>query len=399
MKIEDLDQVEAWLKTQNERVNQAFAARAALRALPAAMSVVNQVTKRETEGHFLLACFRASLAALTSSVYNSGAAHEILEATHAAASSSFTIRSDAEAARSAAHASRCAALSLPIPAIKANIDAAKHLARSSFPNSARGYNARTARLEALVRVVKTAFEELNFMSESTASAFTSQPIWLNLEATTDLNAEWQKFSEISDPKHIWSFWRRWYRGVLEGTPMDWDLQLQVALIDDAAWESGPESVASEIMRIEAKWELEREVASLKEQLAEAKQLASLPIRLHNQPPEAIDDTNALFQTDISLVWDTLVELEEEIEKPEPSPSRLKKNRRGLAWICEETHVLLRRAWGHNGEESGGRDWNDRHEMGNPRNCCFYHSRERRCAIGGQSHLGVCQDLASGITPG
>ncbi|MEP2781622.1 MAG: hypothetical protein ABJO67_00675 [Pseudoruegeria sp.] len=49
---------------------------------------------------------------------------------------------------------------------------------------------------------------------------------------------------------IWSFWARWYQGMWDGKPLDWELQRRVALIDDAVWKVGPEAVAEEIARIE-----------------------------------------------------------------------------------------------------------------------------------------------------
>ena len=55
----------------------------------------------------------------------------------------------------------------------------------------------------------------------------------------------------------WSFWARWYRGVLEGNPLDWDLQEAVALIPDEDWNAGPARVAERISEIEAQYLAER----------------------------------------------------------------------------------------------------------------------------------------------
>ncbi len=33
----------------------------------------------------------------------------------------------------------------------------------------------------------------------------------------------------------WSFWREWYQVFLDGKPLDWELQKEVALIPDAEW--------------------------------------------------------------------------------------------------------------------------------------------------------------------
>ncbi len=54
----------------------------------------------------------------------------------------------------------------------------------------------------------------------------------------------------SGPDSLWTFWKRWYRGTLEGKPLDRDLQLQVALMEDAVWDAGPKAVAEQIARIE-----------------------------------------------------------------------------------------------------------------------------------------------------
>lgn len=53
------------------------------------------------------------------------------------------------------------------------------------------------------------------------------------------------------------FWRRWYRGMLMGQPLDWELQRRVALIDNDIWEAGPGAVAEEIARIEDELKAQR----------------------------------------------------------------------------------------------------------------------------------------------
>jgi hypothetical protein len=52
---------------------------------------------------------------------------------------------------------------------------------------------------------------------------------------------------------IWSFWLRWWDGVLSGNQLDWDLQKEVALIPDAIWQQGPAAVAQEIAAIEEQY--------------------------------------------------------------------------------------------------------------------------------------------------
>ena len=52
-----------------------------------------------------------------------------------------------------------------------------------------------------------------------------------------------------DPE-TWSFWTRWWDGVLSGNQIDWDLQRQVALIPNEIWDQGPAAVAEAIRQIE-----------------------------------------------------------------------------------------------------------------------------------------------------
>ena len=44
------------------------------------------------------------------------------------------------------------------------------------------------------------------------------------------------------PGGPWGFWRDWYQGLLDGTPMDPDLLRDIALIDPKHWNAGPERV-------------------------------------------------------------------------------------------------------------------------------------------------------------
>ncbi|MCE8508147.1 hypothetical protein KBY28_06770 [Ruegeria pomeroyi] len=120
-----------------------------------------------------------------------------------------------------------------------------------------------------------------------------------------------------------SFWHSWYQGFLDGKPLDWELQRRVALIDDAIWEAGPEAVAQEIARIERLFELEREIAALKDMLPPRSALSSTSLIGDNGGPPLDDGVQRAVRGDFVLVWDQIEDLEAEIAKPEPSPGRLK----------------------------------------------------------------------------
>ena len=138
----------------------------------------------------------------------------------------------------------------------------------------------------------------------------------------------------------WSFWREWYQGFLDGKPLDWGLQKEIALIPDAEWEKGPERIAELIEIIRKRRALEAEIAKLKEHLAQAKAIVTTPGRLHNQPPEAVEDETQFLRREITLVWGQIEDLEQEIAKPDPSPtvlariaSRLKAISISIAKYC------------------------------------------------------------------
>ncbi|AXT34732.1 hypothetical protein D1820_06945 [Phaeobacter sp. LSS9] len=146
-------------------------------------------------------------------------------------------------------------------------------------------------------------------------------------------AVWQEFDLFSSNKADWSFWRDWYQGFLDGKPLDWVLQRRVALIDDAIWDAGPEAVAAEIERIRSRYDLEREIANLKEQLTTFQHSPATALIGDNGGPPLEDAPARAFQTDLALIWKQVEELEEEIAKPSPSPLQLEKIAKALWDIC------------------------------------------------------------------
>jgi hypothetical protein len=74
-----------------------------------------------------------------------------------------------------------------------------------------------------------------------------------------------------DGSENWSFWLRWWDGVVSGAQIDWALQEKVALIPNEVWEQGPGGVAEAIREIEdeLKRNLESEVSAKTEALLRA----------------------------------------------------------------------------------------------------------------------------------
>lgn len=120
----------------------------------------------------------------------------------------------------------------------------------------------------------------------------------------------------------WGFWRRWYRGALYGSHLHPDLQRDVASIPNRVWDAGVVTLAREIARIELIHELKQEIVALKAQLNSAQATETAPNRLHNQPPEAVEEEAQVVRREITLVWQQVEALEDEIAKPDPSASVL-----------------------------------------------------------------------------
>ncbi|UZD91568.1 hypothetical protein [Cognatishimia activa] len=119
----------------------------------------------------------------------------------------------------------------------------------------------------------------------------------------------------------WAFWFDWYSHILKGNPFSLELQLRIAKISDADWQLGPNHIASRIEEIRARFELEQQVTKLKEQIEDSALSAAQSVRLHNQPPEPVEDA-VEFKREIILLKARLDELEQETVKEEPSSSRL-----------------------------------------------------------------------------
>lgn len=119
----------------------------------------------------------------------------------------------------------------------------------------------------------------------------------------------------------WNFWIDWYEKCLAGAPQDWEgLLTDIALIPSEDWGKGPEHVAELIAQLQRKYELKEQVRSVKEELAASVSAeATAAQRGHNNPPELIETE---LRRELVVVWERLDKAEKELEKPEPSPSKL-----------------------------------------------------------------------------
>ncbi|WP_162894041.1 hypothetical protein [Phaeobacter sp. LSS9] len=225
------------------------------------------------------------------------------------------------AARFAASAASSTYSNASTPALRAVSDAADTLALFVAPQGQK--------VECKRKAQSASFQDAKLSPSTLFQTKLLSPF----EGEELLMAVWQEFDLFSSNKADWSFWRDWYQGFLDGKPLDWVLQRRVALIDDAIWDAGPEAVAAEIERIRSRYDLEREIANLKEQLTTFQHSPATALIGDNGGPPLEDAPARAFQTDLALIWKQVEELEEEIAKPSPSPLQLEKIAKALWDIC------------------------------------------------------------------
>ncbi len=111
------------------------------------------------------------------------------------------------------------------------------------------------------------------------------------------------------------FWRDWYQAFLDGKPLDWDLQREVALIPDRDWNKGPAHIAERIEEVQAKFDVR---AKAKETLSffEQTQQPSVPGAGHNQGPPFED----ALDIDLSNIRQSVEDALSETQKDRPNRS-------------------------------------------------------------------------------
>lgn len=144
-------------------------------------------------------------------------------------------------------------------------------------------------------------------------------IWSNsplIGTAQDIPSFMYQYVGLSD---YWSFWRDWYQGFLDGKPLDWELQRRVALIPDADWGKGPEHIARLIEEIKAKF------------LAEKAPLA--------ETVEFDEDSSKFFTKPLGIENNML--LSTHLGKVEDALDDALNGRNGLMEDSHETRVLRR----------------------------------------------------------
>ena len=225
--ILDPNSLERWLESRNQSDGIIIATRAAQRVLPLWSPDLRQDLRRNLE------------------VTGLQVLRELLTSGIAAVSPSPEIRAASIAAFTVANATAYAAPSTPGTYAAAAADAAAATAAAQ-PGAA--YSSTVAKATAAAYSAAAFDDASSFWEEiqEDASALENDVCPLDTPLWSALKPDWftqvdgidRAIWQTQDPAH-WSFWQRWWDGVISGRQIDWALQEKIALIPDEEWTREP----------------------------------------------------------------------------------------------------------------------------------------------------------------
>lgn len=223
--VTDRKALEAELRKRPREQVVAFASRCALRALP--MFDVRLARSAHDTAQFVTLC-RATLSGAVAAT-GPTAPDRVARAAAYAADAAYASAADAAYAASARSASAASAA-----------DAAYASAADASASASAAYAAAaTSDLDSLEALspVKSLFGE---------------PLWPR-GAPGSVAERWSSLRNRLAGDGAFAFWLRWYEAMRDGRAVDWEMLEEVVLIDNAVWEEGPDRIAEEIAKIEAKY--------------------------------------------------------------------------------------------------------------------------------------------------
>jgi len=101
-------------------------------------------------------------------------------------------------------------------------------------------------------VAKSVTMTTKFIGDARAEELRSVPLWKGVAIKIDRSLLTLESANLAT-RGAFAFWIKWYKSLLLGNPMDWELQLRVSAIPDLVWNAGANAVAKEIAQIEAEY--------------------------------------------------------------------------------------------------------------------------------------------------
>ncbi len=225
----------AWFGTQPPEVGIAVAARASVRVLPDVMGDFAPKADTDKGLRMRLAVFRANLVSAARAMCP---ADQVQQAEQ--------LQNAARAARQSINAADAAAdFAFAIAGQAADADVIVNL-RSTVT-----FAATYSVVLAIVHSASFAVAETDAArARDDLPTVFDAALWPDESEVPELAQKWASFRDTYEQDPVWGFWVKWYAAMWHGTPLDWALQTQIALIDDTIWEQGPEAVADKIREIE-----------------------------------------------------------------------------------------------------------------------------------------------------
>lgn len=245
--VTDREALEAWLRKQPRGSIAAIASRCALRALP----MFDDQSERSAESRSqLVTLCRAILSSAVAAVGqspNERLAHNAAEAADAAIAAITSAINSPGVPRASTYAAANAANAVDtktgiITSAKAAADA---VVAADFAI------AKATKCTDVARVATTSDLE-SLETHSRAESLFANPLW-PARSPDGIVKRWLSLRARFIDDNALTFWLGWYEAMRDGEPVDWKLLENVALIDTAFWAEGPDRVAEEIARIEAKY--------------------------------------------------------------------------------------------------------------------------------------------------
>ena len=142
-----------------------------------------------------------------------------------------------------------------------------------------------------------------------------QPVWSSGNCPpVQLSAHKEFLGLLSSSPELWRYWRKWYQGIWDGRPLDWELQSRIAELHSHSWAIDAAEYAKLVSEAESRFELERRIFVLERAIGQS--IADRHGIGGNYPPEPIDEYQSLV-LQVSTALKTLENLKTEIKKDTP----------------------------------------------------------------------------------
>ena len=252
VEIKKQDDLENWLKTQPKEMSNAISVRAALRALPNCVDLVEEDPGRWS-GTLILPMFRALAPPWVAGTWPTQGGEAFISAALSAVRSTLSVAESIEAADSGG----LSVLSAPHIASVSAASSAANSAASSAARSAANSAANSAARSAAWALIN---REAKFIESGATSAELLQlPLWEE-GAPEAVMEKWRRLRALlikQDPN--WVVWTDWYEDRLKGfkdvsaRPLIPELELERALIPNEDWEKGPTHILQLLAEIEKRY--------------------------------------------------------------------------------------------------------------------------------------------------